>query len=317
MRWTGSAWTAVPGIKQYNGSSWSLSKASGWDQNVARQFASDVTSPILAIQRILSNMHADGWNPWASTQSTSPPLANWCQRLSISGSPTGGTFTLTYGANTTSAIAYNATALTVQTALNALASVQAIGVARVLGPAGTAYATATGNSALPGAFYTVVFPYPASTLLTANSSSLTGGSSPTVSITTTPVGGTNINWNGRWTWDGTQSGANGLNNQVNFDTNEWTDAQGAQDLIIRLSQEQATGLAIGTIQQPTLHGIGLFWNTKRSVVIPVLHRTSIRWNLSFFRIGLILVTIKHGRILNCYVCMNVNLILDGTKLRCT
>jgi hypothetical protein len=39
------------------------------------------------------------------------------------GGPAGGTFTITVGANTTSAIAYNATAATIQTALNALASV--------------------------------------------------------------------------------------------------------------------------------------------------------------------------------------------------
>lgn len=41
--------------------------------------------------------------------------------------PTGGTFTLTFGANTTSALAYNASAATVQTALNLLASVISAG----------------------------------------------------------------------------------------------------------------------------------------------------------------------------------------------
>ena len=48
-------------------------------------------------------------------------------------SPTGGTFTLTYGANTTSALAYNATAQQVEDALNALASVIADGSLDVSG----------------------------------------------------------------------------------------------------------------------------------------------------------------------------------------
>jgi len=41
--------------------------------------------------------------------------------------PTAGTFTMTYGANTTSALAYNITAAAMQTALNALASITSAG----------------------------------------------------------------------------------------------------------------------------------------------------------------------------------------------
>lgn len=47
--------------------------------------------------------------------------------------PTGGTYTLTYGANTTSALAYNASASTVSTALNLLASIIAAGGVTVSG----------------------------------------------------------------------------------------------------------------------------------------------------------------------------------------
>src|SRR5438874_2008010 len=57
------------------------------------------------------------------------------QTVTIAGSPTGGTFTLTFGANTTSAIAYNAAASAVQTALQALASI-GTGNALVTGSAG-------------------------------------------------------------------------------------------------------------------------------------------------------------------------------------
>ena len=51
---------------------------------------------------------------------------NEIQRVDITDPlPYGGTFTLTYGANTTAAIAYDATAATVQTALQAIASIGA------------------------------------------------------------------------------------------------------------------------------------------------------------------------------------------------
>lgn len=50
--------------------------------------------------------------------------------------PSAGTFTATFGANTTGAIAYNATAATVSTALNALASVVSAGGVTVTGAAG-------------------------------------------------------------------------------------------------------------------------------------------------------------------------------------
>lgn len=50
---------------------------------------------------------------------------NEVQVVTLTTAPTGGTFTLTLGANTTSAIAYNASAATVQTALQALASIGA------------------------------------------------------------------------------------------------------------------------------------------------------------------------------------------------
>lgn len=53
----------------------------------------------------------------------------------IQASPSGGTFTLTSGANTTSALAYNLSASTLSTALNALASITAEGGVTVTGTA--------------------------------------------------------------------------------------------------------------------------------------------------------------------------------------
>ena len=49
--------------------------------------------------------------------------ADAVQTVTLTGSPTGGTFTLTFGGDTTSSIAYNASASTVQSDLTALASI--------------------------------------------------------------------------------------------------------------------------------------------------------------------------------------------------
>src|ERR1700752_4295266 len=66
------------------------------------------------------------------------------QTITITGSPTGGTFTLTYNGQTTAAIAYNAPAEDVEDALEVLSNV---GVGNVLG----------GGGALPGTAVTITF----------------------------------------------------------------------------------------------------------------------------------------------------------------
>ena len=109
------------------------------------------------------------------------------QRITITGSPTGGTFTLTFNAQTTAGIAYNATASAVQSALEALSNINPGDVV-------------VGGGPLPGSFVTVTFAgqYAGTdvTQMTANSAGLTGGTTPTVTITTTTSGGTGnaIGW---------------------------------------------------------------------------------------------------------------------------
>jgi len=89
----------------------------------------------------------------------------------ITGGPTGGTFTLTYKGQTTAGIAYNATGATVQTAFRLLSTV----------PATT---TVTGNAGGP---YSIVFS-PTDTLaqdttaITASGAGFTGGSTPAIAI---------------------------------------------------------------------------------------------------------------------------------------
>lgn len=105
---------------------------------------------------------------------------NEVQSLSISGTPTGGTFTLTFNGQTTAAIAYNAAASAVQSALRALSNIGSTGVV-------------CSGGALPGTAVTITFQGTLANTnvaqITASSAGLTGGTSPTASISTTTQGG--------------------------------------------------------------------------------------------------------------------------------
>ena len=95
------------------------------------------------------------------------------QTVTITGTPTGGTFTLTYAGQTTAAIAYNANAAAVQAALEALSNLDAGDVAVGGGPG-------------PGTPWTVTFALalgnPAQMTATG---SFIGGTAPAVAVTTT------------------------------------------------------------------------------------------------------------------------------------
>jgi trimeric autotransporter adhesin len=69
------------------------------------------------------------------TTQLSQTARNEVQQIGIATDPVGGTFTLTFGANTTAGLAFNASAATIQTALQGLASIGA-GNATVSGPVG-------------------------------------------------------------------------------------------------------------------------------------------------------------------------------------
>jgi hypothetical protein len=98
--------------------------------------------------------------------------------VTVTGAPTGGTFTLTWGGQTTSDIAYNATAATVQAALEALSNI-APGDVTVTGNAGGPYTLTWGGENLGD---DVAAP-------TADGTDLTGGTTPSVTVTTTTAGG--------------------------------------------------------------------------------------------------------------------------------
>lgn len=111
------------------------------------------------------------WGPYAGTPTE-------VQTATITGSPTGGSFTLTYSGETTAAIAYNAAASAVQSALLALTNLSP-GDVTVTGSAGGPYTLTFGGN-LSGQNVAA---------LTASGAGLTGGSTPGVTMATTTAGG--------------------------------------------------------------------------------------------------------------------------------
>jgi len=136
----------------------------GLDINVTQDEAA-ISGPLLA---------------YATNESAGPigATTDEIQQLTITGSPTGGTFTLTYSGQTTAAIAYNATAEAVQAALEGLSNIAVGDVFTYGGP-------------LPADPINIHF---AGALKATNvaqitsTDSLTGGSTPATAISTLAAG---------------------------------------------------------------------------------------------------------------------------------
>lgn len=101
------------------------------------------------------------------------------QTLTITGTPTGGTFRITFNGVETANIAFNATAANVQTALEAISSI------------GTGNITCTGG-VLPGTAVVMTFggsfAAEPQSLMTVTNAALTGGTTPTATIARTTTG---------------------------------------------------------------------------------------------------------------------------------
>lgn len=138
---------------------------------------------------------------------------NEVQSVTITGTPTGGTFTLTWSGQTTAAIPYNATAAQVLAALQALSNIGDNDVAVTGGPGpGSAFAV-TFKGVLGGTDVAA---------MTASAAGLTGGTSPNVTIGTTTAGGANPAAN-----DGTEKFAGLLYAPVPAPASTDTDVVGA------------------------------------------------------------------------------------------
>jgi P22 coat protein - gene protein 5 len=111
-----------------------------------------------------------GFKPYMS-QIVPQEANNQIQIVTITGSPTGGTFTITFGGQTTGNIAFNASPVAVQTALISLISIES-GNVIVSGVAGGPYTIEFTNALATAA-----------TAITASATGLTGGTSPNVAVT--------------------------------------------------------------------------------------------------------------------------------------
>lgn len=104
------------------------------------------------------------------------PGVNEVQTVSLTGTPTGGTFTLTYDSVESGNIAYNATAAAVQTALEAISTINP-GEINVTGSAGAwvvEFVGALGNQNIAA--------------MTADGTNLTGGTTPAAAVAETTAG---------------------------------------------------------------------------------------------------------------------------------
>jgi hypothetical protein len=114
------------------------------------------------------------------------------QTVTITGTPTGGTFTLTFDGETTAGIAYNAAASAVTSALEALSNIDAGSVVTTGGPGpGTPYVVTFSGTQFAGTNVPQ---------MTASAASLTGGTSPAVAVTTTTAGGSGSTTNSDVLW---------------------------------------------------------------------------------------------------------------------
>lgn len=115
--------------------------------------------------------------------------------VTVNGSPTGGTFTLTIGGYTTSAIAYNASAATVQTAIRALGT----GTGNPFG-ADVAVTNATVGGGYSAGFNPYTITLNVGAPVYADGSGLTGGTSPSVTTAQTTNSDTGVRAiGGDWT----------------------------------------------------------------------------------------------------------------------
>ncbi|KHJ74657.1 phage tail tube protein [Rhodococcus sp. Chr-9] len=131
-----------------------------YQSEYAVQWTDTAASDVNALQEFSFTLQGRG-----KPQEISKPTSETVWDVAVTGSPTDGTFTLSVGGQTTTGIAYDATSSAVQSALEALSTVGA-GNATVTGSAGSYNVTlASGGT------------------LTADGSSLTGGTTPDVTVT--------------------------------------------------------------------------------------------------------------------------------------
>lgn len=167
------------------------------------------------------------------------------QLITLTGNPNGGTFTLTFSGQTTAGIAYNASAATVQTALQALSSI------------GSGNATVTGSAGGP---WTVTF---GGTLaatnvaqMTASGASLTGGSAEALSVSTFVASSGPNHWDCAANWLPSGVPVNG--DAVRFELGSVDCLYGLNQSTVTLASLRVSMAYTGKIGLPRLNPDGYF-----------------------------------------------------------
>lgn len=168
---------------------------------------------------------------------------NEVQTITLTGVPTGGTFTVTYSGQTTSAIAYNASAGTVQTALIALSNI------------GPSDVVVTGSAGGP---YTVTFggTLAATNLaeMTASGASLTGGSSQAIAVDAVTASSGPNHWDTAANWLPSGAPANG--DDVRFEIGSVNCLYGLAQSAVTLASFHVSMRYSGQIGLPRLNSSG-------------------------------------------------------------
>src|SRR3954470_8779523 len=172
---------------------------------------------------------------------------NEVQTLAISGTPTAGTFRLAFKSVTTAAIAYNAAASAVQSALEALSTV------------GTGHVVATGWP-LPGSSVVLTFGGQLAgsnqPMITITSSAFTGGTTPAVTVTETTPGTGIYDPVGSWFDLGGTKG--GVTPTMNNTEEEFTIDQ--QRVAIGVLPNEYTWTLNTTLVQVTPENLSFVWD---------------------------------------------------------
>lgn len=179
-------------MPSYDDLALTTTKITGRGQSFAAEFPIDVRPITLDADLVLAT-YTDGVIPAGATLGLNPTTKRYgpyagtsdeVQTITITGSPTGGTWIPTFAAVNGAAVAFNATAASLQATLEAMSSI-GVGNILVTGSAGGPY-TLTFRGALADT----------NTAQFTSTPSLTGGTSPTVVHATTTAGGADLASNG-------------------------------------------------------------------------------------------------------------------------
>lgn len=168
---------------------------------------------------------------------------NEVQTITLDGAPTGGTFTLTFDGQTTSAIAYNASAATVDAALEALSNIGS-GDVTVAGSAGGPWTVTFG-----AAMAAVNQPQ-----MTGNGASLTGGSSQSITVAAEVASSGPNHWDTATNW--LPAGVPSSGDDVRFEIGSSACLYGITQTSVTLASLQIAMTYTGRIGLPRQNAAG-------------------------------------------------------------